>query len=228
MAAVPSDVARRSQGRAAVQSSPRRRADAARAHAAVREARRLGTRTEGRTWLVSSRAVHLPAAAPGDRRPLARRAVVVEALAADPALRRQSAGRRRLEVVPARRRAARFAMASTAVLVTAMMAATVFQTAIARRQLELDRMDREITAAREAYDVLRRERAELRSPGRLSEVADRHGLVPADTAAFVVVPSDIDVLVRQRTGGVDTALLAPSGGILDEFREVKSITDGRP
>jgi hypothetical protein len=119
-------------------------------------------------------------------------------------------------------------IAAGAVLAASMMAATVFQTSIAQRQLELDRIDRDISASREAYDQLRRERAELRSPGRLAEVAASAGLIPADDASFVLVPSDVLVAVRQSTGTLDPSLVSGPDELLGEFREVKAITEGRP
>jgi len=72
------------------------------------------------------------------------------------------APRPQLVVVPRRRRTARLVAAGCTVVFGLMLGAAAFQTQLARRQLNLDTMDRDIRAAHEQYDVLRRERAELR------------------------------------------------------------------
>jgi len=52
-------------------------------------------------------------------------------------------------------------------LIFGMLIGTVaFQTQIARNQLALDKVEKEVVVARSRYDVLRRQRAELRSPNR--------------------------------------------------------------
>ena len=95
------------------------------------------------------------------------------------------APRPQLVVVPRRRRTARLVAAGCTVVFGLMLGAAAFQTQLARRQLNLDTMDRDIRAAHEQYDVLRRERAELRSPGRLAEEAAKLGMVPATQTEFV-------------------------------------------
>src|SRR5688500_10080981 len=91
--------------------------------------------------------------------------------AMDPSTRRAAAGPRpmvratvgivaspvrpSLTVVPRRRRAARLLAFLCVVIVASMLGAAAFQTLLAKRQLELDRLDQEIAAARENYDVLR-------------------------------------------------------------------------
>ena len=110
--------------------------------------------------------------------------------------------RPQLVVVPRRRRTARLIAAGSAVLFGLMLGAAAFQTQLARRQLELDTMDRSIRAAHEQYDVLRRERAELRSPGRLATEATALGMVPASQTEFVSLDPDV-VATVQRSGTTD-------------------------
>jgi hypothetical protein len=107
--------------------------------------------------------------------------------------------RPQLVVVAPRRRAARLVAAGCAVVFGLMIGAAAFQTQLARRQLTLDTFDRKIRAAHEQYDVLRRERAELRSPGRLATEARALGMVPATQTDFITLDADVIAAV-QRSG----------------------------
>ncbi|MFZ4719642.1 MAG: hypothetical protein ACOYMR_09470 [Ilumatobacteraceae bacterium] len=124
------------------------------------------------------------------------------------------ARRPKLVVVAPQRRTARWVVVGAVVMCSLMLGAAAFQTQLARRQLTLDTLDRKIREAHEQYDVLRRERAELRSPGRLAEQAAALGMVPATQTQFVTLDPKLIAAV-QRTG------VAPSGhrvtSIEDEF-----------
>jgi hypothetical protein len=122
-------------------------------------------------------------------------------------------------VVPRRRRAAH-GIVVTAVIALALMAgAAAFQTQLARRQVTLDILDRQIRAAHDTYDVLRRERAELRSPGRLVEQATLLGMTPAATTEFISLDPEV-VAAVQRAG-------APGGsgpdGLVEEFADFAAV-----
>jgi hypothetical protein len=104
-----------------------------------------------------------------------------------------------LALVPRRRRTARLVAAGCVLVFGLMMGAAAFQTQVARRQLQLDTMDRKIRGAHEQYDVLRRERAELRSPGRLALEAGKLGMVPALQTEFISLDPKVIAEV-QRTG----------------------------
>lgn len=134
----------------------------------------------------------------------------------------------RLVVVAPRRRTARVVAGLAAVVFIAMIGALAFQTQVARTQLRLDTLDREIRQAHERYDVLRRERAELRSPGRLAQSAMALDMVPATQTEFMSLDADV-VATVQRTG------VAPGEvGLSDveqEFRDyasVKAQAGGKP
>jgi hypothetical protein len=109
--------------------------------------------------------------------------------------------RPQLVVVPRRRRAARLIAVGCTLVFGLMLGAAAFQTQLAQRQLTLDTLDRNIRDAHEQYDVLRRERAELRSPGRLAAEATNLGMVPASQTEFVSI--DPDVVAEVQRGGVD-------------------------
>jgi len=138
------------------------------------------------------------------------------------------APRPQLVVVPRQRRTARVIAAGCTVVFALMLGAAAFQTQLARRQLTMDTMDRDIRAAHESYDVLRRERAELRSPGRLSGEAIKLGMVPATQTEFVQLDADV-VAVVQRSGA--DASGDPAASIDEEFAqyaEVKAEAGGAP
>lgn len=104
-----------------------------------------------------------------------------------------------LVVVAPQRRTARWIVAGCVVVFGLMLGAAAFQTQIARRQLTIDTLDRRIRAAHQQYDVLRRERAELRSPGRLAAQAAALGMVPATQTEFQTLDPAV-VAVVQRSG----------------------------
>jgi hypothetical protein len=138
------------------------------------------------------------------------------------------ARRPKLVVVAPQRRTARWIVAGSVLVFGLMIGAAAFQTQIARRQLELDTLDRRIRTAHEQYDVLRRERAELRSPGRLAEQAALLGMVPATQTEFVTLDASVIADV-QRTGVADSA--HDTATIEQEFADyaqVKSQAGGAP
>jgi hypothetical protein len=134
----------------------------------------------------------------------------------------------KLVVVAPQRRTARWIVAGSVLVFGLMIGAAAFQTQIARRQLELDSLDRRIRTAHEQYDVLRRERAELRSPGRLAEQAALLGMVPATQTEFVALDASVIADV-QRTGVADSE--HDTATIEQEFADyahVKSQAGGAP
>ena len=139
-----------------------------------------------------------------------------------------NAVRPQLTVVPRRRRTARLIAVASVVVFGIMLGAAAFQTQLARRQLTLDTLDRRIRVAHETYDVLRRERAELRSPGRLAREAEALGMVPARQTDFITIDPEV-VAVVQRTGL--PAVVEDGPTIEEEFVEyarVKAQAGGAP
>lgn len=139
----------------------------------------------------------------------------------------QASHRPSLTLVPRRRRAARVAVALSALIVLAMLGSAAFQTRLAQSQLELDRLDRALSSSRETYDSLRRQHAELRAPARLAEVAEATGMVTTDEVTYMQIDPATDVAVQQATGILGTA---GQGDVelLEQFRDVKAATDGTP
>lgn len=138
-----------------------------------------------------------------------------------------------LALVPRRRRVAWFAVTVTVLISAVMMGAVYLHTQIAERQLEIDRLDRRVRVAQEEFDILRAERAELRSPTRLAERASVLGMAPGRESEFAVVdPMTVAVTVA-RTGELpfsdeidleSNARLEP----LDQFRLVKEVSAETP
>lgn len=109
-----------------------------------------------------------------------------------------------------------------------LIGAVAFQTQIARNQLALDKTERDVTAARNRYDVLRRERAELRSPNRLAVEATRLGMSPAQNGEFMTVTPDVVASVLASASGLTSSVGDQAASSLDQFGEVKAVTGDVP
>lgn len=114
------------------------------------------------------------------------------------------------------------------VLFAMLIGAVAFQTQIARNQLALDKTERAVTAARGRYDVLRRERAELRSPNRLAVEAKRLGMSPAQSGGFMTIDPSVVASVMASASGLPAAVGAPVQSSLDQFGNVKAVTGHVP
>jgi hypothetical protein len=128
-----------------------------------------------------------------------------------------------LFVVPRRRRTAGVITVAAFVLSSLMLGAAAFQTQLARQQLEIDRLDRGMREATEQYNVLRRERSELRSPGRLSEAAVALQMVPAESTTFMVLSPDVIAEIQRSSGGVFGPDADSVHSVFEEFTIVKSV-----
>jgi cell division protein FtsL len=139
--------------------------------------------------------VSAPATVLRAARPAARRAPTTSR-AARPALLRAPARVRsvalRVVDTDARlhaRRVRRVMWLLAALVVLALFAAVVFHVQLAQGQLELDRLERQTTTAREEYQHLRLQYAQLSSPAAIEERAKALGMVRAgDVPTYVVVP----------------------------------------
>ncbi|MGA9279300.1 hypothetical protein [Ilumatobacter sp.] len=116
------------------------------------------------------------------------------------------------------------------VVLVVMLGAAVFHTQLAQRQLKVDQLDQQVSDERVRFDELRRDRAVLRSPQRIADEATALGMVPADGVRFVDV--DPMVLARQlAAAGVtddDAVRVIVETGPLDQFRDVKAVSEGQP
>ena len=157
-------------------------------------------------------------------------------MAALPLLRDVTPRRARVEVrpslavVPRRRRwPALVAVLAWSLVFLGLLGAAVFHTQLAERQLELDRMDRQVSSERERFDELRYQRAELRSPVRLASAAGDLGMHRGKASTFVTV--DAGVLARQLAAagpiGNQAVQIVIHTDPLDQFRAVKNVTEGQ-
>lgn len=136
-----------------------------------------------------------------------------------------------LSVVPTRRRwPAVIGFVAITLMLVAMLGAAVFHTQLAQRQLRIDDLDNEVQAERERFDELRRDRAVLRSPGRIATEVVALEMVRGETSRFIEV--DPAALARQlAAAGVvddDASRVIEESGPLDQFRDVKSVSAGQP
>jgi len=115
------------------------------------------------------------------------------------------------------------------ILIVGMLAAAVFHTQLAERQFEIDRLERGVAEERARFDELRNERAQLRAPQRVADVAWTLGMRPGQTGQFV----DVDpwTLARQiaAAGVIDDAeLVVHADDPLAQFRDVKAVSAVQP
>ena len=107
-----------------------------------------------------------------------------------------------------------------------MVGRVLLHTRIAERQLEIDRLERSVAQEQEQFDVLRAQRAELRSPTRLAVSAGALGMAPGDESEFVAVDPMMLAITIARTGelpAADGSSPAPTRSRpLDQFRLVKT------
>lgn len=144
-----------------------------------------------------------------------------------------AASRPQLQVVQGRRRVAWFAVSLSVMIGGVMVGALALHTRIAERQLQIDRLERSVRQAQTDFDVLRAERAELRSPTRLADQAALLGMKPGDESQFVAVAPMTYAIVIATTGEVPVAEAIGAGANtrlepLDQFRLVKSVSSEVP
>lgn len=138
-----------------------------------------------------------------------------------------------LAVVEGRRRFAWFAVTLSVMIGAIMIGALTLHTRISERQLRIDNLERSVRHAQTDFDILRAERAELRSPTRLAERARELGMVPGDESTFVPVDPTIYAVLIATTGEVPIAEAIGAGANtrlepLDQFRLVKSASSEAP
>lgn len=132
-----------------------------------------------------------------------------------------------LRIVPRPRAAANAALVLVGVVVVLMLAAVVLHTRLAERQLEIDRLEASVTEARERFDVLRQQRAELRSPTRLSLASAELGMGVAPQTEFLTVDPMRMAQIIAAAGTVDEATgVVVTSDPLDQIRRVKAATSG--
>jgi cell division protein FtsL len=140
-----------------------------------------------------------------------------------PTPRSRSASRPDLRIVPKPRAAVNAALVLGFVVVVLMLGTVVLHTRLAERQVEIDRLEQQVEASRGRFDVLRQQRAELRSPTRLALEAQRLGMIPSPSTEFLTVDPHTVAEVLAAAGVVDesTGTLDTSDP-LEQVRRVKA------
>ena len=110
-----------------------------------------------------------------------------------------------LTVVPGRRRMAWFAVGLTMLVGIVLTGALLVHTRLAERQLEIDDLERAVRQEQQEFDVLRAQRAELRSPTRLAVAAGALGMSAGLESQFVSVDPMLLAVTIARTGEMPAA-----------------------
>ncbi len=132
----------------------------------------------------------------------------------------------KLTVVPRRRRTARLVAFAAFFASSLMLGAAAFQTQLASRQVELDLVDRQIRQARNNFNDLRSQRADLRSPARLAASGSVLGMTSATRTEFVEIAPEVVAEVQQSAGGVFDPGTEARDPVFEEFKVVKSVAGG--
>lgn len=108
----------------------------------------------------------------------------------------------------------KFSLATKVILsITSLLAVVViFQTVIAEQQLRLDKVSTDVRLARQHYDELRQQRAELRAPDYLREQAMMLGMSQGVSSEFAAIPADVVASVLASTGSMDKKISQPPVG----------------
>ena len=134
-----------------------------------------------------------------------------------------------LRLVPRPRLAVNAVMLLAVMIVGLMLAAVVLHTRLAERQLEIDRLETEVTEARERFDVLRQQRAELRSPTRLALASAELGMYAPPQTEFLTVDGQTLAEIIAAAGSIeDLPGLLQAADPLEQIREVKAASEGSP
>jgi hypothetical protein len=94
------------------------------------------------------------------------------------------------------------------------------------RRVELDQVDRQIRAARNDFNDLRSQRAELRSPDRLATSGAAMGMTTTAKTEFLDISPDVIAEVQQSAGGVFDPGAEAQDPVFEEFKIVKSVAGG--
>lgn len=128
-----------------------------------------------------------------------------------------------LHVVPRRRLAANFAALALVLLGVLMLSAVVLHTRLAERQRQIDQLEQQVEVQHELFDILRQQRAVLRSPTRLASESARLGMYAPPDTDFVPVDAWTVAQIIASTGSAGSLDdLLVSSDALDQVRRVRA------
>lgn len=99
---------------------------------------------------------------------------------------------------------------------------------MAQQQMRLDKLNYDISRARQHFDELRAERASLQSPDHLMEASRQMGLMPGRSTTIVNIPASVAAEVAATVGKVDADVVKETETALDEFGRLKASVVGTP
>ena len=115
-----------------------------------------------------------------------------------------------------------------ATLIGAMFMVVTLRTKLADQQMKIDKLNYDISRARQHFDQLRADRARLQSPEQLIAQARVMGMVPSRGVKVVSVPAAVAAEVAATVGKVDADVVAPVQTPLDEFGHYKAKVASTP
>jgi hypothetical protein len=128
-----------------------------------------------------------------------------------------------LRVVPRRRLAANLAALAVVLLGVLMLSAVMLHTRLAERQRQIDQLEQQVDVQHELFDILRQQRAVLRSPTRLASESSGLGMFAPPESEFVHVdPWTVAQIIAATgsTGALDGFLVDDDA--LDQVRRVRA------
>jgi hypothetical protein len=117
--------------------------------------------------------------------------------------------------------AARRVLALAGLLCFAFMGIVAFEANIASGQMELDKLNKTVSMARDHYEELRQERAMLHAPDVLRAAAAKSMMQLAPTIKFLNVDKTIVAVVDESISAMDSRFADPPTSRLDEFGHIK-------
>jgi cell division protein FtsL len=112
--------------------------------------------------------------------------------------------------------------------VVAMGLVVTLRVHMAQQQLRIDRLNYDISRARQHFDSLRAQRASLQSPEFLISQSREMGMVPSLGSRIVEVPADVAADVAANVGKIDADVAGSLESPLDEFGRLKPSVVGTP
>jgi len=142
--------------------------------------------------------------------------------------REHESSRPRLTVVPKPDRWYVKIMTVVVIVVLLMFAVVSLRAHMAQQEMRLDKLNYDISRAREHFETLRARRANMQSPELLIGQARTLGLVPSLGTRLIDIPAATAAEVAATVGKVDSDVIAHAESPLDEFGRMKATTVGAP
>lgn len=114
------------------------------------------------------------------------------------------------------------AFVALAIFISSLFMVVALRATLADQQMKIDKLNYDISRARQHFDQLRADRARLQSPEQLTAQARVMGMVPSRGVRVISVPASVAAEVAATVGKVDADVVAPTQSPLDEFGYYKA------